>query len=1132
MSQYVCVTPSCAIGISKATFPTAMNCPVCQVPLTLQTNESILSEEDEQLIASLPYVIAYPLKETLLQTDYEKRLHRLGYTFINFLKYLGLISISEFFNSDLKNRRIVDLFLSQLGEPSFGKWNAFIRESYAILKKEEVNLVFPEFYEYYIQVENKDKKHSIAEEIIEDFGEVNYSKKHGMSSIGMLINFRNKYLGHGTPISDHQAKELWATYFPIFQTLILKLSKVSDASLYKMENGIVWKLASSELAEENNFMLKIDETRVWLSDNKDRKLSMVPFLIIPTEFGHHSEESHLFVYESYTGKTLKFFSPESIVKETSGEILQRLNILLREKQKETPITPNELTKAVFLERLSEENKLVLDTLINEKKVIPGVYVHREEMEMKLREWIGARASIFFIAAEAGSGKTNLLVEIQKQYTEKQLPSLLVRAARMEKKSLKEEIAYLLNIDESIALEEYKAIAGTQSEPTFFILDGLNEAENAEEIWREVIEISTFFEPGSIKFIMTNRANGKDELDRYTVAENEQNYLYGENKDNESGLSAYAFWLTVLDMNEMKAAWNSYAFIDKSKFKPKFSFDSLSGFDRAIYNQINNPLILRLFLEVYNGKSLPVKGGNHLNIWKDWFATFSKAEQDFMRLLAHEIWQKGTNEVLFDDLLKSEKLKAYFENDISKIPYDKLRKNGWISRYSKGLDGYISFTVEGLLLYLLGVQLDQQEPEIDIAFIEKIGESGSSIQKNALRSYLKEIAIKGDLELIAALIDKGDDLIDICIDPLLMYLKTFGIKAIIDKLLENPTDNDWKALNKLDGQLVELQLHVLRKEFLVALTPQNEFKTKDSLELGLDAIAILDKNEAIDYLNKVETKASFILEDADLLSKLGNCEKKFGNYDKALEYYQKCLDIRLKTLGAEHPSVATSYDNIGSVWNNKGEYDKALDFYQKCLDIELKTLGAEHPDVATSYNNIGLVWSNKGEYDKALDFCQKCLDIQLKTLGAEHPDVATSYNNIGFVWDSKGEYDKALDFYQKCLDIRLKTLGGEHPDVATSYFNIGACYQNRESYEQAIIAFREGHNIDKKGGYPFRIAVCLEKLQNLGDALAHYIQSAVIRKDHPEVGLEAKATQESISNAKRLAKELNKEHELPDWMKEQ
>lgn len=70
---------------------------------------------------------------------------------------------------------------------------------------------------------------------------------------------------------------------------------------------------------------------------------------------------------------------------------------------------------------------------------------------------------------------------------------------------------------------------------------------------------------------------------------------------------------------------------------------------------------------------------------------------------------------------------------------------------------------------------------------------------------------------------------------------------------------------------------------------------------------------------------------------------------------------------------------------------------------------------------------------------------------------------------------------------------------------------------------------KQGGVPFKIAQCYEALNEHENALDCYIKSATVRKDHPEGGLEAKATQEAISNAKRLAKELNKEHELPDWM---
>ena len=94
-------------------------------------------------------------------------------------------------------------------------------------------------------------------------------------------------------------------------------------------------------------------------------------------------------------------------------------------------------------------------------------------------------------------------------------------------------------------------------------------------------------------------------------------------------------------------------------------------------------------------------------------------------------------------------------------------------------------------------------------------------------------------------------------------------------------------------------------------------------------------------------------------------------------------------------------------------------------IRLKTLGGEHPSVATSYNNIGLTWKTKGEYDKALEYYEKCLAIYLKTLGEEHPYVATSYNNIGLAWDSKGEYEKSLEFYVLSSQIRFKKLGASH-----------------------------------------------------------------------------------------------------------
>jgi tetratricopeptide (TPR) repeat protein len=97
-------------------------------------------------------------------------------------------------------------------------------------------------------------------------------------------------------------------------------------------------------------------------------------------------------------------------------------------------------------------------------------------------------------------------------------------------------------------------------------------------------------------------------------------------------------------------------------------------------------------------------------------------------------------------------------------------------------------------------------------------------------------------------------------------------------------------------------------------------------------------------------------------------------------------------------------------------------------------------------------------------------------------------------------------------------------------NIGESYIGLEKYKVAISYFEKGYTILKKGGFPFQIGKCYEALGNMDLALDYYIQSSEIRKVDPECGLEHENTQNSIENAKRVAKELGKENELPEWIK--
>ena len=187
------------------------------------SNNSIdLSPDDLALINSLPYVIAYPLKRTLLEKHPWTKINLLKDTFLNFLKYLGLLSASEFFNSEINDKGMVALFHKNLMETAFGKWNHYIRECLAFLKEQNHIFFYPELVAFYELVEtgNKSKKYKGEIEYQDANGDTQLIVQTSVTSIGMLINFRNRYLGHGQTLDEDKSEKLWNEYFPIFRNLL------------------------------------------------------------------------------------------------------------------------------------------------------------------------------------------------------------------------------------------------------------------------------------------------------------------------------------------------------------------------------------------------------------------------------------------------------------------------------------------------------------------------------------------------------------------------------------------------------------------------------------------------------------------------------------------------------------------------------------------------------------------------------------------------------------------------------------------------------------------------------------------------------------------------------------------------
>ena len=278
--------------------------------------------------------------------------------------------------------------------------------------------------------------------------------------------------------------------------------------------------------------------------------------------------------------------------------------------------------------------------------------------------------------------------------------------------------------------------------------------------------------------------------------------------------------------------------------------------------------------------------------------------------------------------------------------------------------------------------------------------------------------------------------------------------------------------------------------------------------------------------------------ADLLNNIAFNYYSNREYNRSIENFEKSINIYEKRVGFFSKEVATSFNNLGLVYSALKEFDLGVEYHSKSLQIRLKLFGKNDYNVAYSYGNLGSVLYKQKKYGEALIYFETNLKIIRNFFGENHSVTATSYNNIGGVYKSINDFKNALIYAKKALKIKNLHFDKVHHEVALAEFNIALIYKSLKKFKTAIYYLKKSLKSFKLLGKDLKyilnclieIVECYEALNDQENALDYYILSAEIRKEDPDVGLEAESTIESINNAKRLAKQLNKENELPQWIK--
>ena len=102
------------------------------------------------------------------------------------------------------------------------------------------------------------------------------------------------------------------------------------------------------------------------------------------------------------------------------------------------------------------------------------------------------------------------------------------------------------------------------------------------------------------------------------------------------------------------------------------------------------------------------------------------------------------------------------------------------------------------------------------------------------------------------------------------------------------------------------------------------------------------------------------------------------YAEVATQYRAIIGIHLEN---ELPKkdLAGWYDKLGEVLLDNGTYPPALEAFEQALTIREEVLDATHPSLATSYNNIGGTYSDMGRMGQQ----------RSRSLGGHHPDLAKS-----------------------------------------------------------------------------------------------------------------------------------------------
>jgi tetratricopeptide (TPR) repeat protein len=131
-------------------------------------------------------------------------------------------------------------------------------------------------------------------------------------------------------------------------------------------------------------------------------------------------------------------------------------------------------------------------------------------------------------------------------------------------------------------------------------------------------------------------------------------------------------------------------------------------------------------------------------------------------------------------------------------------------------------------------------------------------------------------------------------------------------------------------------------------------------------------------------------------------------------FEKALEIRKNIYGDNDIRIASSLNNIGSVYNNRGEYDRALEYYQHGLQIIDNNQVEANIFKANLLHNCGIREERMDHYQTAVSFFIKADQIYSIAMHTHHSRHINRALQIAQLSIHINDISTAIQYYQRAF----------------------------------------------------------------------------------------------------------------------